>query len=77
MVKSEIKKNLEAIYIDFYDGLYNESQLKHMLLKLYKKSNVSSSEWSEMVLDAQWKNATEKDYAEKRNQIKNSLKRFN
>jgi hypothetical protein len=65
----EIVKNLEAIYSDYYDGLYTESQLKHLLLKLYKNTNVSSTRWSEMTLDAQWKYATEEDYEVKRKQI--------
>ena len=37
----EIKRNLEAIYLDYYDGVYTDRQLKTMLLNLYKKCNVS------------------------------------
>lgn len=61
----QIKKNLEAIYLDYYDGLYSDHQLKTMLLNLYKQSNVTSSQWSELILDAQWKYATDQDYENK------------
>ncbi|WLR42623.1 hypothetical protein LC087_18400 [Bacillus carboniphilus] len=53
MNREELKINLEAIFLDYYDGLYNELQLKHMLKKLYIKENFDNSEWSEMVLGAQ------------------------
>lgn len=62
----EIRTNLESLYLDYYDGLYSDKQLKIMLLNLYKKCNVSSSQWSELILDAQWKYATEQDYQEKK-----------
>lgn len=65
----EIKMNLESIFIDYYDGIYNEQQLKLMLKKLYIKANVDISEWSEMILDAQWKHATDEDYENKRREL--------
>ncbi len=37
----EVKNNLESIYSDYYDGLYSEHELKHMLNKLYMKANIS------------------------------------
>lgn len=72
MTTEEVRKNLEAIYIDYFDGLYNEFQLKQMLLKLYKKTNFSSDVWSDMILTAQWKNATEEDFERKRQEIKDN-----
>lgn len=30
----EVKRNLEAIYLDYYDGIYTDQQLKTMLLNL-------------------------------------------
>lgn len=67
MTISEIIQNLEALYVDYYDGLYNDQQLKMMLKKLMLENpHVPSSEWSEIILDAQWKYASEKDYAKKR-----------
>lgn len=69
MNKKEIMKHLETIYIDYFDGLYNESQLKFMLLNLYKKVDINISEWSEMLLEVQWKHATEEDYEKKRQQL--------
>lgn len=69
MNKEQIRVNLEALYLDYYDGLYTEQQLKYMLLKLYKVANIDSNEWSEMILDAQWKYATEEDYELKRKQL--------
>jgi hypothetical protein len=74
MKREEIKINLEAIYLDYYDGLYNEIQLKHMLKKLYIKANVDISEWSEMILDAQWRHATEEDYENKRRELEEEEK---
>ncbi|MED4462726.1 hypothetical protein [Metabacillus fastidiosus] len=67
---NQVRKNLEAIYTDYFDGLYNEFQLKQMLLKLYKQTNLPSTIWSDMILAAQWKNATEEDFERKRQQIK-------
>ncbi|MEK4343176.1 hypothetical protein [Brevibacillus sp. FSL L8-0710] len=69
MNKEELIKNLESLYVDYYDGLYNDEQLKLMLKKLYLKVNIDASEWSELILDAQWKYATEEDYKQKRQQI--------
>jgi hypothetical protein len=40
-----------------------------MLTKLYKKANIGISEWSEMILEAQWKNASEAEYEQKRKQL--------
>jgi homospermidine synthase len=40
-----------------------------MLKKLYLDSNIPINEWSEMLLDAQWKNATEVDYEINRQQL--------
>jgi hypothetical protein len=34
MNKEQIRVNLAAIYLDYYDGIYTEQQLKYMLLKL-------------------------------------------
>lgn len=65
----EIKRNLEAIYLDYYDGLYTDRQLKTMLLNLYKQCNITDSQWSELILDAQWKYATDKDYENKIKQL--------
>lgn len=65
----DVKRDLETIYIDYYDGLYNEFQLKQILLELYKKTNLSNAHWSEMILDAQWKYASEFDYEEKIKQL--------
>jgi hypothetical protein len=31
--------------------------------------NIDSSEWAEMILEAQWKSATEEDYELKRKQL--------
>jgi hypothetical protein len=64
-----IKKNLEAIYLDYYDNLYTEHQLKFMLIQLYKQSNLTDSQWSELILEAQWKHATEEDYENKSRQL--------
>ncbi|WP_127484297.1 hypothetical protein [Paenibacillus ehimensis] len=65
----EIKRNLEALYIDYYDGLYSERQLKFLLKRAYKKYNVPIDQWSELILEAQWKHATETDYGLKRAQL--------
>ncbi|MCK6255462.1 hypothetical protein LCY76_02330 [Fictibacillus sp. KIGAM418] len=65
----EIIACLEAIYLDYYDGLYNEHQMKFMLKKLYLDSNIPINEWSEILLDAQWKYGTEEDYELKRQQL--------
>ncbi|MEB2492938.1 hypothetical protein SOP93_17395 [Peribacillus frigoritolerans] len=62
-------KNLESIYLNYYDGLYTNLQLKQMLLNLYKKCDLPTAHWSNLILEAQWKYATEQDYAEKRKQL--------
>lgn len=67
--KSEVQTHLEALYIDYYDGLYTDQQLKQMLTKLYKSVDLTSQEWSEMILDAQWKYASDRDYELKRLQL--------
>ncbi|MCK8487007.1 hypothetical protein M0651_07485 [Paenibacillus sp. MBLB2552] len=69
MKKSEVQTHLEALYIDYYDGLYTDQQLKQMLTKLYKSVDLTSQEWSEMILDAQWKYASDRDYELKRLQL--------
>jgi hypothetical protein len=69
MDRSEMQVNLEALYVDYYDGLHSEYQLKLLLKKLYLESNIPISEWSEMVLDAQWKDGTDLDYQTKKLQI--------
>ncbi|MGF9715056.1 hypothetical protein [Paenibacillus naphthalenovorans] len=69
MKKSEVQTHLEALYIDYYDGLYTDQQLKQMLTKLYKAVDLTSQEWSEMILDAQWKYASDRDYELKRLQL--------
>ncbi|MCM3364232.1 hypothetical protein ACTQ5K_08815 [Niallia sp. Sow4_A1] len=66
----EISKNLEAIYLDYYDGLYNDIQLKQLLLKLYNKTNLPLDIWSDMILEAQWKHAAEEDFERKRQELK-------
>ena len=74
MKLDEITKNLESIYHDYYDGLYTDGQLKIMLKKLHVQSNVNISEWSELILDAQWKYATNEDYQHKRNELDSEYK---
>ncbi|WP_226582572.1 hypothetical protein [Halobacillus litoralis] len=44
MELEEVKQNLESLYIDYFDGLYSEHQLKMMLLKLYKQSKMTGTE---------------------------------
>lgn len=66
---NDVKINLEALYIDYYDGLYSEQQLKLMLMKIFHNSDISVDKWSELVLDAQWKHATEADFEAKRAQL--------
>jgi hypothetical protein len=66
---TKIRKDLEAIYLDYYDNLYTEHQLKFMLLQLYKQCNLTESQWSELILEAQWIHATEEDYENKRRQL--------
>lgn len=67
--KKQIESALEAIYLDYYDGLYTEQKLKYVLKALYIKANIDINEWSEMILDAQWKYATEDDYEKKRKEL--------
>lgn len=69
MEKEEVNKNLDSIFLDYYEGLYNERQIKLMLLKLYNEVDIEISKWSEMILDAQWKYASEEDYIKKRLQL--------
>jgi len=69
MELKEIKDKLESIYSEYYNGICSEEQLKSVLKSLYIKSSFSAGEWSELVLDAQWKNASDKDYFEKKIQI--------
>ncbi|WP_017754068.1 hypothetical protein [Calidifontibacillus oryziterrae] len=69
MDRETIMKKLEAIYTDYFDGLYCTNQLKFMLNMLHKKTDIGIQEWAEMLLDAQWKNATEEDYESKRKEL--------
>lgn len=69
MEKQEIRATLESLYNEYYDGLYSEEQLKAELKTLYLGISISADEWSELILDAQWKNASEKDYLDKKIQI--------
>ena len=55
---------------------YMHLQLKTMLLNLYKKCNVSSSQWSELILDAQWRHATEQDYENKIKQLEKKTEKI-
>lgn len=65
----DVQKNLETIYLDYYDGLYYERHLKLLLKNLYLQLDISIDEWSELLLEAQWKYATENDYEAKRKQL--------
>lgn len=67
MTKEKLYHVLVNIYTDYFDGLYSEHQLKFMLRKLHKEyPQLSSNEFAQLCLDAQWENATEKDYEETR-----------
>jgi hypothetical protein len=67
MTKEKIYPVLVNIYTDYFDGLYSEQQLKFMLKKLHNEyPQLSSNEFAQLCLDAQWENATEKDYEETR-----------
>lgn len=59
---TEIQKRLEKIYLDYFDGLYTDHQLKFMLSQLFKQCEVPEGQWSNIILDAQWKYGTEEDY---------------
>ncbi|OIJ11335.1 hypothetical protein BKP37_15780 [Anaerobacillus alkalilacustris] len=69
-----VQENLEWIYLDYFDGLYSEKQLKLMLLKLYKKTNLTDKVWSELILAAQWRHASEEDYELKKLQLRAEYK---
>lgn len=69
MSENDLKACLEGIYQDYFDGLYNDHQLKIMLKQLYLDSNIPINKWSEMLLDAQWKHASEEDYEIKRKEL--------
>lgn len=59
MAKEKLYPILVNIYTDYFD---TKEQLKFMLRKLYKAySKISSNEFAQLCLDAQWENATEKD----------------
>jgi hypothetical protein len=45
-----------------------------MLLQLYKQCDLTNSQWSELILEAQWKHATEEDYEDKRRQLEDKNK---
>lgn len=67
MIKEKLYSILCSIYTDYFDGLYTEQQLKFMLRKLHiEYPQFSSNEFAQLCLDAQWENATEKDYEETR-----------
>lgn len=67
MNKTEIYPMLVNIYTDYFDGLYTKDQLKFMLRKLHiEYPQISSNEFAKLCLDAQWENASEKDYEETR-----------
>lgn len=65
----DIQKSLDTIYLDYYDGLYYDRHLKMLLKNLYSHLDIPIEEWSELLLDAQWKYATEDDFETKRKQI--------
>jgi hypothetical protein len=65
MTKEKIYPILVNIYTDYFDGLYTEQQLKYMLSKLHATyPEISINEFAQLCLDAQWENATDKDYEE-------------
>jgi hypothetical protein len=67
MTKDKLYPILVNIYTDYFDGLYTEQQLKFMLKKLHVEDpKFSSNEFAQFCLDAQWENATDKDYEETR-----------
>lgn len=67
MNKEKLYTILVNIYIDYFDGLCTKEQLKFMLRKLHKTyPQISSNEFTQLCLDAQWENATEEDYEKTR-----------
>ncbi|WP_286230577.1 hypothetical protein [Neobacillus mesonae] len=65
MTREKIYPILVNIYTDFFDGLYTKEQLKFMLRKIHLAyPEINSNDFAELCLDAQWENATEKDYEE-------------
>lgn len=67
MTKEKLYQILVSIYTDYFDGLYSEQQLKFMLRKSHKKyPQFCINEFAQLCLEAQWENATEKDYEETR-----------
>lgn len=67
MGKGTLYNSLVNIYTDYFDGLYNNEQLKFMLKKLHENNpQISINEFAQICLDAQWENASEKDYEETR-----------
>lgn len=63
MNTGEVYKSLVFIYTDYFDGLYSKEQLKFMLRKLHTDNpQISSNEFAQFCLEAQWENASEKDY---------------
>lgn len=65
----DVQKSLETIYLDYYDGLYHDRHLKLLLKNLYFQVDIPIEEWSDLLLEAQWKYATEDDFETKRKQI--------
>lgn len=53
MSRENIIRELEAIYADYFDGLYSKLELTYMLNKLHKQVEVELNDWTEMLLDSQ------------------------
>lgn len=47
----QTKQALENILTDYHDGLYNEHQYKFMIKQLARDTEVSVSDFSEMLLE--------------------------
>lgn len=69
MRTEDVQKSLETIYLDYYDSLYYDRHLKLLLKNLYLQVDIPIEEWSDLLLEAQWKYATEDDFETKRKQI--------
>ena len=48
------KAALENIYTDYFDGLYNDHQLKFMIKEIGSKTEISFEAFAELCLDVQW-----------------------
>lgn len=63
MSKKTLYISLVNIYTDYFDGLYNDGQLKFMLRKIHNDHpEININEYAQLCLDAQWENASERDY---------------